>query len=189
MTLIPERRRKCPNFKRCGTNTHYVKDGKWVQCACHVREHHERTLKEFFCEDPILDTTLLDDTRRNLILYGTRADVNRHVSGVILHMNAQGREFVSFNQDRLLDVFLGNDVEGEHSLAAFDRPDLVFLWLGYGDELPNKCRPDAINTLLARRALWQKTIWVHLNFAFKDLEQYGSAKLMRVLGEFDKIDV
>ncbi len=187
--VISERRRNCEHFARCGEDGHFVENGQWVRCPCVVEDERERILGEFYCEDPVLDTDLTDKLDRNLIVEGTRAEVCRHLAGAFLHLEQKNRTWVSVTSERLLEIWLGNDDDGFRSAAPLEHKDLVFLWLGWGETLPNKCRPDAILDLLGRRARVRRPLWIYMNFDFGDVaNRYGSMELTRQLKAFDRIE-
>lgn len=182
-------RRKCEHFARCGATGHYVdKNGEWTRCPCLVLERWQGALGAFFCVDPELNTKLIAEIDKNLILEGTRADVTRHVAGALIHLDRLRREWAEIHSQRLAEIWLGKDDELA-TTASLERADLVFLWLGWG-ELPNKRLPECILELIDRRWRVRKPLWVYMNFDVDDLpQQYKNQTLARKIEEFESIEL
>jgi hypothetical protein len=181
----------CEHYTRCGDTGHFVNEKKEVErCPCMERKLNRIYLKEFDCADPNRKTPLGDEILNNALLTGTHEDVIWHTAGALLLLRDLELSWVSITSERLLEIWLDKDEDGLRTFVPLERADLVFLWLGWGDTLPNRCRPDAIDDLISRRARVQKPLWIYMNFDLAEAgKHFNSVALQRKLGEFPKVNL
>lgn len=180
-------RSTCEHRARCGTTGHYLENGQVVRCPCLEDEIRRRILGQMYSPRPKSTSALSKQTANNLLIEGPITSVKTHVSTVLLGMRAEGKNWLTLDAYRLIEIFLGEDKEHESQHEAID-PDLLILLLGFADPR-NKYLPELLMQVLARRELLSKPTWVILGIPKETISTKYNSDLANKLATFQKVSV
>jgi len=181
------RTEQCPDRELCGMTGHRLVEGRVVRCPCREEDEKERVLGPMYAPDIHESTKLATKIGSDILIEGPLASIRRHVARVLLDSKEAGKDWLTMDAYRLIEIFLGEDREYQNQHAAID-PDLLILLLGFADP-PNKYLPELLLQTLSRRELIRRPTWVVLGIDMSQVSRKYNSVLSERLLTFDRVRI
>jgi len=163
---IEERTISCAD---CEDARYVQKEGKYVPCACLVKEKTKKRLGSFagFTMLP-KESKLIEYLGKNILIFGDRVRTRQHIAKAIL--DDESLKCYTVSAQSLLDLNFNGKDGGQHKLLKLRDPQWILFELGVND-VPNKYLPELMMSVLASRRVQNKPSWVYCARSKRDLKE------------------